>query len=88
MFFQPAVLLSGSFSVLYLPWTMKIYEKEIPSPDTKLEIWSEADSFMIRTHVRTFLSRMSDLNEGLYDQLVTRRVRESLDRQATRGLKS
>jgi hypothetical protein len=31
---------------------------------------------------------MSDLNEGLYDQLVTRRVRESLDRQATLGLKS
>jgi hypothetical protein len=38
MFFQPAVLFSGSFSVLYLPWALKIYEKEIPSPDTKFEI--------------------------------------------------
>lgn len=49
---------------------------------------SLADSFMMRTHVWSLLSRMSDLNEGLYDQLITRRVRESLDRQATLGLKS
>ncbi len=33
-------------------------------------------------------SRMSEFKEGLYDQLVTRHVRESLDRQATLGLKS
>jgi hypothetical protein len=38
MFFQPAALFGGSFSVLYLPWTMKIYENEIPIPDPKLEI--------------------------------------------------
>ena len=31
---------------------------------------------------------MSEFKEGLYDQLVTRHVRESLDRQATLGLKS
>ncbi|MGO9563062.1 MAG: DUF3427 domain-containing protein [Candidatus Korobacteraceae bacterium] len=31
---------------------------------------------------------MSEFKEGLYDQLVTRHVRESLDRQATVGLKS
>ena len=33
-------------------------------------------------------SRMSAFKEGLYDQLVTRHVREFLDLQATRGLKS
>ena len=31
---------------------------------------------------------MSEFKEGLYDQLVTRHVRESLDRQAALGLKS
>src|ERR1700733_4601905 len=31
---------------------------------------------------------MSDFKEGLYDQLVTRHVREFLDLQATHGLKS
>ena len=31
---------------------------------------------------------MSDFKEGLYDQLVTRHVREFLDLQATQGLKS
>ena len=31
---------------------------------------------------------MSEFKEGLYDQLVTRRVRESIDRQAPLGLKS
>src|SRR6202021_3303201 len=31
---------------------------------------------------------MSELKEGLYDQLVTRQVRNSLDRQVTPGLES
>jgi hypothetical protein len=31
---------------------------------------------------------MGELKEGLYDQLVTRQVRKSLDRQATAGLKA
>jgi hypothetical protein len=31
---------------------------------------------------------MKEFTEGLYDQLITKRLRESLDRQAPNGLKS
>jgi superfamily II DNA or RNA helicase/HKD family nuclease len=39
-------------------------------------------------HLWSFFPRMSDFKEGLYDQLVTRHLRESLDRQTALGLKS
>ena len=38
--------------------------------------------------VQELSSRMSELKEGLYDQLVTRRLRRSLDRQTSPSLRS